>query len=623
MGYSSLAQCVEDLEAHGHLVRVDVEVDPCLELSAIQRRAFRAKAPALLFTRVRGTHFPMLANLYGTVERVHYIFRDSLPALQAVLAARSDPAAVLKRPWRAWRALPGLIFMAPRLRHVAAGQAQGVPVLACRSSLAALPRLVSWPGDGGPFITLPLVYTEDPSRPGLGSSNLGMYRIQLAGNDYTADEVGLHYQIHRGIGVHHARALEAGLPLPVHVYVGGPPSLTVAAVMPLPEGFSELRFAGMLGGERVRMAAVAGLPLPVLEQADVCLSGHILPKCKPEGPFGDHVGYYSLKHNFPVLRVEAVYHRRDAIWPFTAVGRPPQEDTVFGAFIHELTGPMVPQVFPGLREVHAVDAAGVHALLLAVGSERYTPYEYDRRPRELITAGLHLLGTTQTALAKYVLLAAHEDAPDLTVRDVPAFLRHVLERTDFATDLHFITRSTTDTLDYTGTGLNEGSKLLWASAGRKRRSLGTELTGPAAILPRLPQGFGPVRVAGPGILVVGAPVHTLERNTMDVRMETLAQSLAVWPGREAFPLVVAVDDADFCAAALDNFLWVAFTRSDPAADVYGANAIIRTKHWSCQAPLVLDARLKPFHAPPLEEDPAVTRRVEAFAAPGGPLHGLI
>ena len=265
----------------------------------------------------------------------------------------------------------------------------------------------------------------------------------------------------------------------------------------------------------------------------------------------------------------------------------------------------------------------MHPLLLAVGSERYTPYEQDRRPRELITAGLHLLGTTQTALAKYVFLVAHEDAPGLSARDVPAFLQHLLERADFARDLHFITRSTNDTLDYTGSALNEGSKLVWASAGKKRRVLGTELTGPAADVPPLPEGFGPVRVCGPGLVAIGGPKHHGERNQPDPQMEALAQALAQWPGREAFPLVVVADDAEFCAQALDNFLWVAFTRSDPATDVYGANAATQARHWECEAPLVIDARLKPFHAPPLEEDAAVIRKVEALAAPGGPLHNYL
>ena len=436
MGYRNLQECVADLEKVGQLRRIDVPVDPYLELAHIQRRAFRSKSPALLFTRVKGCSFPMLANLFGTTERLHFIFRDSLAGVEAVLAAKADPAAALKHPLRSLRALPALPHMLPRRTSKA-------PVLENRCALSALPRLVGWPMDGGPFITLPLVYSEDPARPGPDASNLGMYRVQLAGNDYAADEVGLHYQIHRGIGVHHAEALKRGQSLPVNIFVGGPPAFTVAAVMPLPEGLSELRFAGLLGGCRAAMHYSRRLPLPVLAEADFCISGHILPHLKPEGPFGDHVGYYSLKHDFPVLQVEAVHHRTGAIWPYTAVGRPPQEDTVFGDFIHELTGALVPQIFQGVREVHAVDAAGVHPLLLALGSERYTPYEAQRRPRELLTAALHMLGTTQTALAKYVLVAAHEDAPGLRARDVVAFFRHLLERTDFERDLHFITRAAT------------------------------------------------------------------------------------------------------------------------------------------------------------------------------------
>ena len=619
MGYANLRECLTDLAAHGHLKEIDIPIDPCQELPALQRRACKSHAPALLFTHVMGTPFPVLANLFGTRERLYHIFRDSLPTAKAVLRAAADPAAALRKPLSSLGALPGLLHMLPHLTR--ASQPQNVPVLECRTELAQLPQIVGWPLEGGPFITLPLVYSEDPLRPGPGHSNLGMYRVQLGGNSYQPYEVGLHYQIHRGLGVHHAHALAKGIALPVHIYVGGPPSLTIAAVMPLPEGLAEVRFAGLLGGQRIRMAALPELPLPVLAEADFCISGHILPFTRPEGPFGDHLGYYSLTHDFPALRVSAVYHRKDAIWPFTSVGRPPQEDTVFGDFIHELTGPLVPQVFSGIREVHAVDVAGVHPLLLALGSERYTPYEPERTPRELITAGLHLLGTTQTALAKYVLLAAHEDAPALTTHDELAFLRHILERTDFSRDLHFITRSTNDTLDYTGTALNEGSKLIWASTGPARRTLGCELTGPTA-LPPLPDGFGAAHIAGPGIVVLEGPRHTLERNHCDQRMEELARAFTDWTGATAFPLVVVVDDARFCANSKDNFFWTTFTRSDPATDIYGAKATMHAKHWSCEAPLILDARLKPFHAPPLEEDPAIVRKIEMLAAPGGPLHGL-
>ena len=239
----------------------------------------------------------------------------------------------------------------------------------------------SWPDDGGAFITLPQVYTEDPDRPGRRSANLGMYRVQISGGRYGADrEAGMHYQIHRGIGVHHAAALERGENLRVNVFVGGAPAMSVAAVMPLPEGISELAFAGALARHRIPLVTRPGM-LPVYAEADFCISGVIEPERRlPEGPFGDHLGYYSLAHDYPVLRVEKVWHRTGAVWPFTVVGRPPQEDTMFGRLIHELTGPAIPSVIPGLHAVHAVDAAGVHPLLLAIGSERYTPFA-ERRSR--------------------------------------------------------------------------------------------------------------------------------------------------------------------------------------------------------------------------------------------------
>jgi len=608
MGYRNLQACIRDLERHGQLLRIDVEIDPHLEMAYVQRRAFRAGSPALLFTRPKGCRFPMLANLFGTRERVNFIFRDALERVGDVFAARADISSFLRNPARMLKLLPWLWYMRPRWLK---GRA---PVLECACSLRNLPRLVSWPCDGGPFITLPLVYSEDPEKP--GSGNLGMYRIQLAGNDYAGNEAGLHYQLQRGIGVHHAKALARGASLSVNVHVGGPPALTLAAIMPLPQGISELVFAGLLGGRRVEL--VRGRHLPVLAQCDFVLQGKITNRLKPEGPFGDHLGYYSLRHDFPVLEVEAVSHRPDAVWPFTSVGRPPQEDTVFGDVIHELTAPMVGNVFEGVREIHAVDAAGVHPLLLAIGSERYTAYEAARRPRELLTLAMHLLGATQTALAKFVLIMAAEDAPGLTCRDVAGFLRHMLERTDFAVDLHFFTRSACDTLDYSGYNLHEGSRLIWTAAGQPRRMLGLEMPE----LPSLPCGFDSPEFVMPGILAISGPRHAAMRMEADRAIEEFAGTFADWRHAEAFPLIVIVDDSGFCAANLDNFLWTVFTRADPARDSYGASSVVKCKHWACSPPLIIDARLKDFQAPPLEDDSGVAARMEALAVRGGPLHGI-
>lgn len=614
MGYRNLRACLDDLARAGQLVRLPGEIDPHLEAAAVHRRVYRAGGPALLFERVKGTPFPMASNLFGTPERTRFLFRDALATVRKLVELKTDPGAALRRPWRYW----DLPFVLWRLRPKAV---RSGPILAHQTSLSQLPQLKCWPLDGGPFVTLPLVYTEDPDRPGWMKSNLGMYRVQLAGNDYLPDrEVGLHYQIHRGIGVHHAAAVRRGERLPVNVVVGGPPALTLAAVMPLPEGMPELAFAAAIGGRRIGLVNPGPLAMPA--EADFVISGHIDPSTtKPEGPFGDHLGYYSLTHPFPVMTVETVYHRPGAVWPFTVVGRPPQEDTSFGEIIHDLTGPVLPTVLPGVHAVHAVDAAGVHPLLLAVGSERYVPYAERRKPQELLTQASAILGQGQLSLAKYLFIAAKEDDPALDIHDLPAFFRHVLERVDWEVDLHFHTRTTIDTLDYSaGLGLNAGSKLVVAAAGPKRRELGTAV--PPGL--RLPDGFADPRVVLPGVLSVSSPgfrVSSPEDTHPDImrlcrQLETSNSKL------ETVPLLVVVDDAEFVARHIDNFAWAVFTRSDPATDVHGVGAFTHRKHWGCRGPLVIDARLKPHMPPPLEDDPAVTKRVDALFARGGPLYGI-
>ncbi|HEY6879627.1 MAG TPA: UbiD family decarboxylase, partial [Polyangiales bacterium] len=594
----------EALARVGELVRIDQEIDPYLEAAEIQRRVYAVGGPAVLFARVKGSRFPMVSNLFGTTKRAEFIFADALERVRRVVELKVDPNALLKRPWRYWSAPFTALSMLPRT--VSSG-----PALAHTCQLSDLPQMTSWPDDGGPFITLPQVFTLDPDRPSAMSSNLGMYRVQLAGNAYERDrEVGLHYQIHRGIGVHHQAAIRRGEPLKVSIFVGGPPAMTLAAVMPLPEGLSELSFAGALARRRVRLAHT---PEGVVHaNADFCIVGTIDPNTlKPEGPFGDHLGYYSLQHDFPVLRVERVYHRADAIWPFTVVGRPPQEDTAFGELIHALTGPVVPTVIPGVKSVHAVDASGVHPLLLAIGSERYVPYRPRSAPQELLTQANAILGFGQMSLAKVLMISAHEDAPSLDAHDISAFLAHLFARLDYRRDLHFQTCTTIDTLDYSGDGFNRGSKLVMAAVGEPIRKLETEL--PAA---SLPSGFSDLRLALPGVLIVKGPAY----DGADLRRFCAAFSAHDPIAR--FALIVIADDSEFTARTLNNFLWVTFTRMNPARDIDGIGAFCEHKHWGCEGALVIDARRKPHHAPPLVEDPAVTRRVDELAAKGGPLHGL-
>jgi 4-hydroxy-3-polyprenylbenzoate decarboxylase len=380
--------------------------------------------------------------------------------------------------------------------------------------------------------------------------------------------------------VHQHKANKKGEPLKVSIFVGGPPAHTFAAVMPLPEGMSEMAFAGILGGRNFRYAKKEGYTISA--DADFVICGELHQNdIKPEGPFGDHLGYYSLKHDFPVLKIHKVYAKENAIWPFTVVGRPPQEDSQFGALIHEISGKAIEQEIPGLKAVNAVDEAGVHPLLLAIGSERYTPYNPTKKPQELLTIANHILGTGQMSLAKYVFICDDDAAPD--VNDEKAYFTYFLERVNWQRDLHFQTKTTIDTLDYSGDGLNEGSKVVIAAAGEIKRNLTETLANLS-----LPSGFSNPQLVSKGNLVVEG-TGAIEDLITALEKQDL----------EGIGMITLVDDSKFVSESFSNWLWVTFTRSNPANDIYGLAATVINKHFSCSIPII-DARIKPHHAPILE-----------------------
>ena len=629
MGFRTLRSCVDTLHNEGHVVKIDYPVDPHLEIAEIQRRLFRSGGPAILFTQPKNSGFPILINLYGTQSRIERIFSDSLERVRRLVELKIDPTEALKKPWRYWRSPYDALSMLPKMVRTGSIGEHEVP-------LSCLPKVTNWPSDGGAFITLPAVYTEAPGRSGPHHANLGMYRVQLSGNNYKSNqEVGLHYQLHRGIGIHHKEALHRGEPLNVAVFVGGAPSMAPSAVMPLPEGLSEITFAGVLSGHRIPMIRRHNRPA-IYAEADFVIEGTVFPGAmKPEGPFGDHLGYYARQHDFPVMQVNHVWHRHDAIWPMTVVGRPPQEDTLFGWLVHELTGPIIPSVLPGIKSVHAVDASGVHPLLLAVGSERYQPWKSCDRPAELLTQASAILGQGQLSLAKYLFIVDEHDAPGLNASEILPFFRHLLERVLWQRDCHFHTETTIDTLDYSGSGLNTGSKLVIAARGPAIRSLPDTPPSQAS----LPDGYSDLRLCMPGVLLIQGPKITPEpkletptdqsiwTHTEDAPwaedIQKLCHAITADHPLRAWPLLVVVDDTAFSSHSLENFLWIAFTRSNPAADVYGVDSFVRQKHWGCGGPLVIDARLKPHHAPPLVEDPETTMRVNEMCATGGPLSHIL
>ncbi|EHQ26220.1 UbiD family decarboxylase [Mucilaginibacter paludis] len=612
MGYPSLQACITDLEKNGQLIRIKEEVDPYLEMAAIHLRVYDHGGPAILFENIKGCKFPAVSNLFGTLDRSKFLFRDTLDKIKILVEMKGDPMKAIKHPFQFLNVASSALSALPMKTG------KNVPINFGRTQISELPQVVNWPMDGGPFITMPQVYTEDIDKPGIMNSNLGMYRIQLGGNEYIPNkEIGLHYQLHRGIGIHQTKANAKGQPLKVSIFIGGPPAHPLAAVMPLPEGLSELPFAGALGNRRFRyFYDEEGFCISA--DADFVITGTIMPhENKPEGPFGDHLGYYSLQHPFPLMRVSKVYHRKNPIWSFTVVGRPPQEDTSFGALIHEISGKAIPKEIPGLHEINAVDAAGVHPLLFAIGSERYTPYLNGGKPQEILTIANHILGSNQLSLAKYLFICSLADDPSLHVHDVPKFLKHILERVDLTRDLHFYTKTTIDTLDYSGSDLNSGSKVAITVAGDRKRELWTEIP-PSLSLPR---PFNNFKLVLPGILVVEAPAYIGETETLN-QIDILNSHLKDLK-LDGLPLMILCDDAAFTAKTVNNFVWVTFTRSNPSHDIYGINSFTQHKHWGCNGPLIIDARIKPHHAPPLIEDAATERKVDSLGVKGGPLYGII
>ncbi len=619
MAYKTLEDCLLDLEKNNHLIRITEEVDPYLEMAAIQLRMYEAKGPAILFENVKrsplstlkGSPFRAASNIFGTLERSKFIFRDTFHLVQQLIELKQNPMKGLQHPFKNIQAGLAAINALPLKNPTSK------PVLYQEINIADLPLIHHWPMDGGAFVTLPQVYTEDIDAPGIMKSNLGMYRVQLTGNKYELNkEIGLHYQLHRGIGIHQTKANRKGLPLRVSCFVGGPPAHSLAAVMPLPEGISEMTFAGALAGRRFRYTYQDGFAIST--DADFVITGEIYPnENKPEGPFGDHLGYYSLQHPFPLMRVHKVYAKKNAIWPFTVVGRPPQEDTSFGELIHELAGGAIATEIPGVKEVHAVDAAGVHPLLLAIGSERYTPYLPTKAPAELLTIANHILGTGQLSLAKFLFITA-DDTNKLTTHNIQAFFEYIFERIDLTRNIHFHTNTTIDTLDYSGTSINSGSKVVFAAYGEKRRELAR--TVPAAF--KELQSFENPQIVMPGVIALQTKKfvsYEVTHQEMDRLSEQLTNSVEI----ETIAQIIVCDDSSFVAHQLSNYLWATYTRCNPSHDIYGVNSFTSNKHWGCKGPFVIDARIKPHHAPPVEKVPEIEKRIDRLFNKGGSLYGVI
>ena len=575
--HPNLRSFLDLLERENDLVTIHAEVDPYLELAEVHRRVIAEGGPALLFKRVKGSRYPVVTNLFGTARRIERAFGPKPEALVREVV-RVAESLLPPRPAELWQHR-SLALDALRLGTRNTRRAPVTQVLDRPARLEELPVLTTWQEDGGPFFTLPLVYTEHPET---GKHNLGMYRMQR----YDARTTGLHWQIHKGGGFHYHEAEKANRALPVTMFLGGPPALILAAIAPLPEDVPELVLASVLAGEKVRMTKnpLAEGHRRLVAEAEFALLGHVPPhERRPEGPFGDHYGYYSLQHDYPVFHVDAVFHRRDAVYPATVVGKPRQEDFFIGDYLQKLLSPLFPLVMPSVRDLWTYGETGFHSLCAAVVRERYT--------REALVSGFRILGEGQLSLTKFLILT---DTPQ-DLRDFPKLLEHVLARTRWETDLFVFSNVSMDTLDYTSGVINQGSKAILLGLGESMREL------PRAWSGTLPAGVTRAEVFCAGCLVIQG--EAFERDPEQAARLARDEAFAAWP------LVILHTDASVANSTAD-FLWATFTRFEPASDIYAADTAVRRHHLTYRAPIVIDARMKPGYPAELVVRPDIAALVD-------------
>lgn len=556
--HPSLRSFLDLLTRENEIVTIKVEVDPYLELAEIHRRVIDAGGPALFFKHVKGSRFPVVTNLFGTDRRIQLAFGPKPEAIVREMAVIAE-SLLPPKPAELWKQRSTTL----NLLHLGTRSTTRSPVTQVidrPARLNELPVLTTWQEDGGPFITLPLVYTENPVT---RKHNLGVYRMQV----YDAQSAGLHWQIQKGGGFHYYEAERQEKDLPVTVFLGGPPALMLAAVAPLPEDVPELVLASLLQGQRLKLSKNPVGKHRLVAEAEFALVGHAVPhERRPEGPFGDHYGYYSLQHDYPVFHAEAVCHRRDAIYPATVVGKPRQEDFFIGDYLQSLLSPLFPLVMPSVRDLWTYGETGFHSLCAAVVRERYT--------REALVSGFRILGEGQLSLTKFLMLT---DTPQ-DLKDFPRLLEHVLQRFRPETDLFVISNVSMDTLDYTSGKVNEGSKAIMLGLGDPIRSLPAQFSGTP------PQGISRARVFCPGCLVLEGSSYADD--------ESLASRVATDPAFAEWPLIVLHDNADVAQAAA-QFLWATWTRFEPASDIYASQITVQRHHLAYRMPIVIDARTKP------------------------------
>jgi 4-hydroxy-3-polyprenylbenzoate decarboxylase len=429
------------LEENGELRRIAREIDPVLEVSEIAQRVMRAGGPALLFERVRGSRYPLLINTYATRRRMSWALGvndlDEHARAIAALVKAQPPAGLLDKI----RMLPQVARVAAATPKVIRGGAPCQEIVESEPDLGKLPIITTWPEDGGPYITLPMVITRDPDK---GTRNVGCYRMQV----YGPRETGMHWQLHKTGRRHMRRYKELGIQrMPVAVALGGDPVLPYAATAPLPDGIDEFLFAGFLRRKPVEMVRCKTIDLEVPASADFVLEGYVdVDELRREGPFGDHTGYYSLADDYPVFHLTCVTRRESPIYATTVVGPPPQEDAWLGKATERLFLPLLQMTFPEIVDMN-LPIEGVFHNLCIVAIKK----EYPHHARKICHS---LWGMGQMMFAKCIVVV--DD--DVNVQDVREVAWRALNNIDAKRDV-FFAEGPIDVLDHASAGFGFGGKL--------------------------------------------------------------------------------------------------------------------------------------------------------------------
>ncbi len=445
MAYHDFQDFVAHLERCGELRRIRYPIDPHLEITEVADRVMKMPdgGPALLFENPTGSQIPLVINAFGSRRRMSMAlgvtdFEDIACEIEALLKPEV-PSGLLSAAREFLPKLAVLAKMPPR-HDRGGGRCQEVVQTGDDVDLNALPILHCWPQDGGRYITLPLVFTNDPNT---GKRNVGMYRVQV----FDKRTTGMHWQMHK-VGAEHARLREEKKQLiDVAIVLGGDPALTYAATAPLPPGIDEMLFAGFLRKKPVHLVRAKTVDLEVPEDAEIVIEGKIDPtECRREGPFGDHTGYYSLADDYPVVHVTAITHRRSPVYPCTIVGQPPMEDGWLGKATERLFLPLLRLTVPEVVDMNLPIEGIFHNIALVSIKKRY--------PGQAFKVMHALWGLGQAMFTKMIFIFDH----DVDVQNVKECLWRLGNNIDPERDT-CIVRGPIDVLDHASRKLGFGSKI--------------------------------------------------------------------------------------------------------------------------------------------------------------------